>query len=64
MTIGRRLKDLREKRGLSQYQLADLSKVPRNTIIRIEHGEVDPRISTLRRIAKPLGIKVTQILEG
>jgi len=63
MSIGKRLKDLRVKRGLSQYRLADLSKVPRNTIIRIEHGEVDPRISTLNRIAKALGVEVSEFLK-
>lgn len=63
MTIGKRLKTVREKKGVSQYHLADLSKVPRNTIIRIEHGEVDPRISTLRRIAKALGVGVSEFLK-
>jgi len=62
MSTGERLKTVREKKGLSQYQLSDLSKVPRNTIIRIEHGKVDPRISTLKRIAKALGVDVKEFL--
>jgi len=63
VTIGKRLKDLRVKRGLSQYQLANLSRVPRNTLIRIEHGQVEPRISTLKMIAKALRVEVGEFLK-
>jgi len=63
MTISERLRALREKRGLSQYKLAALAKLPRSTLIRIEHGQVEPRISTLRRIAKALGVEAGEFLK-
>jgi transcriptional regulator with XRE-family HTH domain len=61
MNIGKRLKEIREKRNLSQYQLSALAKIPRNTIIRIERGKVDPRISTLCRICQALGVDIKEV---
>lgn len=48
---------------MSQYELADLSGLERSTLARIELGEVDPRISTLRKIAKALGVEVGKFLK-
>lgn len=56
------MKKCRLEKGYSQYQLSDVSGVPRITIIRIERGEVDPRMSTLRRISKALGVEVSDFL--
>jgi transcriptional regulator with XRE-family HTH domain len=63
MTIGRRIRSIRAEKGLSQYDLADLSGLERSTLARIELGEVDPRISTLRKIAKALGVEVGKLLK-
>jgi DNA-binding XRE family transcriptional regulator len=62
MELGKRLKKCRLEKGYSQYRLSDISGVPRITIIRIERGEVDPRMSTLRRISKALGVEVSDFL--
>lgn len=40
------LADARTKAGLSRADLADLSKVHETTILRIEKGEVDPKLRT------------------
>ena len=61
-TIGKRVQKIRLNKGLSQYQLAKLSKVPRGTLIRIEQDKVEPRISTLEKIAKGLGVNVFDFL--
>jgi len=63
LTIGKRLQTIRLKKGLSQYQLANLSKVPRGTLIRIEQDKVEPRISTLKRVAKALGVDIGVFLK-
>ena len=47
---------------LSQYKLSELSGVPRTTLVRIEQGQVEPRISTLRRIATALKIEVKNLI--
>jgi predicted transcriptional regulator len=49
--------DLRERRtelGLTQSELADSADVSQPLIARIEGGDVDPRLSTLRRIVNAL----------
>jgi predicted transcriptional regulator len=50
-------KDLRERRtslDLTQSELADRADVSQPLIARIEGGDVDPRLSTLRRIVEAL----------
>ncbi|MFB6072593.1 MAG: CBS domain-containing protein [Halobacterium sp.] len=50
-------KDLRERRTsleLTQSELADRAGVSQPLIARIEGGDVDPRLSTLRRIVEAL----------
>lgn len=54
---------LRQKQGLSQRALAKLSKVTNVTIARIESGVYDPRLSTLRRLAKALRVKVADLVD-
>ena len=49
--------DLRERRtelGLTQSELAEQADVSQPLIARIEGGDVDPRLSTLRRIVSAL----------
>ncbi|MFB6299835.1 MAG: CBS domain-containing protein [Halobacteriales archaeon] len=49
--------DLRQRRnelGLTQSELADRADVSQPLIARIEGGDVDPRLSTLRRIVNAL----------
>jgi predicted transcriptional regulator len=49
--------DLKERRNeleLTQSELADMADVSQPLIARIEGGDVDPRLSTLRRIVNAL----------
>ena len=59
----KRLVQLRAQRGLSQRALAKLSKVTYVTIARLETGVYDPRLSTLRRLAKALKVRVVDLLD-
>jgi transcriptional regulator with XRE-family HTH domain len=62
--IGRVLKRLREQKGLSQAALAKRSGVAQGYISEVEAGEKkNPGIETLRKIAKALGVPVTELLE-
>jgi transcriptional regulator with XRE-family HTH domain len=64
---GNRLKQMREAAGLTQQSLAVLAKTNAGVIAAIEQGKTpDPRISTLRDIAKALGVSIDQLasLEG
>jgi transcriptional regulator with XRE-family HTH domain len=51
------LRHIRDKRGISQDKLAELSGVPQNTISRIERGERTPRRSTLDKLARVLEVE-------
>jgi len=58
--------DLRERRNsdeidLTQAELADAADVSQPLIARIEGGDVDPRLSTLRRIVEALDEEETGI---
>lgn len=56
------LRRIREKRGMSQQELAQRAKVPQQTISMIESGQrPDPRIGTLGRLADALGCTVLDL---
>ena len=48
--LGKRIAELRKKKGLTQDELVDRCNINVRTIQRIESGEVTPRTSTLRII--------------
>ena len=60
--IGDNLKEMRTRRLLTQVQLAEKSGVNQVTIARIERNQVDPRFSTMRRLARALDIDPTKFL--
>jgi transcriptional regulator with XRE-family HTH domain len=59
----KRLVMLRKKQGLSQRGLAEKSGVGHITIARLETGKFDPRLSTLRLLAKALKVKVHDLID-
>lgn len=62
--LGRRLSQLREKRGLSQTQLADMADIGRAHLSQIENGGVAARIDTLYAIAEALEVTLSELLAG
>ena len=57
-----RLRDLRIKKGLTQYKLARILGFKHNTAIsRYETGRKRPSLDTAQRIAMALGVKVEEI---
>lgn len=61
--IGKKVKELRKKKGLSQEELAESAKVNLRTIQRIENNESEPRGKTLNLICKVLDINAEDILD-
>ena len=54
-----KIKELREKRRLSQSELAELSGVSRPTISRLENDEdVETTTGTLEKLAKALDVSI------
>jgi len=63
--IALNIKKYRKKKGISQDKLSKLAGVTYNTIIKIESGATkNPRVETLRLIAKGLGVTVDDLLNG
>ena len=55
--IGKTVKKLREKLGISQEKLARLADVSNNTVVNIEAGKQDnPTIETLKKVANALQV--------
>ena len=59
--IGRLIQKRREALKMSQYKLADKSGVSRNTVRRIEDGEISAKITDILRICDALGLSLLDI---
>lgn len=57
-----RLKDVRQRKALTQQQLADRAGVNRVTIARIEGGKDEPFPTTVRKVADALGVEPEELL--
>lgn len=63
--LAKRIRELRNKKGLSQEKLARLADVSFTTIVKIESGESKkPTIQTMAGIAKALGISLDELIKG
>jgi transcriptional regulator with XRE-family HTH domain len=62
-TFGMRLKELRNKKGWSQAVLAAKLGVTREYLARLEGGQHDPPLSTVERLAKILGVRISRLVE-
>ena len=58
-----RLKDVRQRKALTQQQLADRAGVNRVTIARIETGKDEPFPTTVRKVADALGVEPEELLD-
>lgn len=63
MTIGERIKKIRQENGLSQKELGKKLNVSQQMIGQWETGKSNPKIETLRRIADTLEIGLWEIVE-
>jgi transcriptional regulator with XRE-family HTH domain len=60
--IGKKIKALREKKNLTQAEVAEKAGIHPNYYARVERGEVDARTNIIQKIAKALGVKSSDIL--
>ncbi len=74
-TLIQELLKARQKKGMTQSELADKVGLPQGHISKIEHGKIDIRVSTLLEISRILGYEpllvprplmsiITAIIEG
>ena len=55
-TLGKKIKEYRLKRGMTQEELADKLLSKKSTVSEYENDKIDIKISVLREIAKILGM--------
>ncbi|MEV0425161.1 helix-turn-helix domain-containing protein [Micromonospora sp. NPDC050495] len=62
--VGRRIRILREERGLSLSTLARLAGVGKATLSGLENGTRNPTLETLYAVTAQLGVPLTAVLSG
>lgn len=58
-----KLKKLRESKGFTQEVLAKKARISRAYLARLEMGRHDPHLSRLRKLAKVLGVKISELVD-
>lgn len=62
-TPGERVAAIRERRGLTQKELARLARVSVSLVSKAERGEVTPRLETLHKIARVLRVNTSALTD-
>lgn len=60
--LGKKLKNVRKKKKLTQAQVAKVAEIQANYYSRIERGEENPSFEILNDIAKALKVKLSDIV--
>jgi DNA-binding XRE family transcriptional regulator len=59
--LGRAIRQLRKKVGLTQQQLADLAQLPVPELRQIEHGGIEADWGTVRHLAKEMEVSLADV---
>lgn len=62
--IGQRCRTLRRQAGLSQLDMVRSHDFSLSHYQKIERGDLDPRLSTLKRLAEAFGVSLADFLQG
>src|SRR6266498_4534143 len=62
MNLGKKIRRMRQARGLTAVELAKRSRVTTGFISQLEHSHTVPSLQTLQRIAAVLGVSLTYFL--
>ncbi len=60
--IGTRIVELRTEKGMTQQEFAAELDYEKSNMSRLESGRVNPRISTLYKVAKVLNVTLSDLL--
>ena len=61
--IGKKIKDLRNRNGLTQQELADRTELTKGFISQLEHGQVSPSVVTLLNLIECLGTTASEFFK-
>lgn len=62
IALGNHLKSIREKKGISQSDLAKLADKERQSIYRLEKGLINPSYIYLLEISKAIDISLSELI--
>jgi DNA-binding XRE family transcriptional regulator len=63
MSLGTRIMRVRNQKGITQRELGERSGIASSYLSRIENRHLEPRPKTLQKIAKALGVPVSDFFE-
>lgn len=63
-SFGARLLKLRDDAGLTQGQLSEKSDISIQHIGNLERGVKEPCLGKMDKLAKALGVKISQLVDG
>lgn len=63
MTLSAKLKTLREMKGYTLKQTAEISGLSIGFISQVERGQTDPSLSSLKKLSAALGVKMGDLFE-
>ncbi len=61
--IAVKLRDLREQRGLTHKEAAELANVSHWTVMYLESGKRPPYMPTVTKIARAYGVSVEELVQ-
>lgn len=61
--LGLRIKELREKRGLTQFKLAELINMEASNLSKIERGVQIPKEESLEKFAKVFEVEIKDLFD-
>ena len=59
--IGKNLRRVREERLMTQQEVATAADLNLSTVMRIENDQVEPRFSTIRKLAIALDVNAREL---
>lgn len=63
VTLGKRIKFLRNQMGISQEELADKAEIDRTYITSVECGKRNISIVNIEKISKALGVSLSKLFD-
>jgi transcriptional regulator with XRE-family HTH domain len=61
--LGSKIKKIREESSITREELSILTAINYNALMRIENGQSNPKLETLVRITRFLGIELKELFE-
>ena len=63
-SVGKQIKERRVTLGITQWVLAEMAGISKNTLYKIEIGQANPTLNILNKIADILGMEVKMVVKS